>query len=204
MLHVLGISRSMTTRSVMRVAIQGINAQSLYHNMEHKKGFSTSTILLNSKEDKYKDKLHKIISNSRILSKLNKHPRFQKYFDSISEAGTITTLTSFIFLHELTAILPLFGLWWVTYNLNIHDNLELPSYIAESLDKCTKAIDKLVGDKYGQNLDRQRLILSGAISYAIVKLFYPLRIVLSLWWAPYCGRLVVAPLLKLKRYLFRK
>ncbi|KAL3230540.1 hypothetical protein RNJ44_00989 [Nakaseomyces bracarensis] len=187
--------------SYARAAIRRAIARPIYPPLAKPRPFCTTRVAFQLKEDKYKDRLHKIINGSKILSKLNKHPRFHKYFDNVSETGTIATLTSFLVLHELTAMLPLFGIWWVIYNLDIHDNLELPTYIADIMERCTKAIDKLVGDKYGQNLDRQRLVLSGAISYTIVKLLYPVRIILSLWWAPYCGRLVVTPFMKLKKYL---
>lgn len=204
LINFCGMGRSSINCSFTKVAIRRAITRPMQPVVEKSRTYSTTKTLFQLKEDKHKDRLHKIINNSRILSKLNKHPKFHKYFESVSEAGTITTFTSFLFLHELTAILPLFGMWWVIYNLDIHDNIELPNYIADLLERCTKAIDKLVGDKYGQDLDRQRLILSGAISYTIVKLLYPLRIILSLWWAPYCGKLVVAPFMKLKKYLIRK
>ena len=50
------------------------------------------------------DKLHKIISKSRLLTRLNRNPKFSHYFDRLSEAGTVPTLTSFFILHEVTAI----------------------------------------------------------------------------------------------------
>ncbi|KTA99239.1 MIOREX complex component 11 [Nakaseomyces glabratus] len=175
--------------------------RSLVRNSIVKRPFSRNNPVFSAETDKYKDKLHKIINNSRLLSRLNKNPRFHQYFNTVSETGTITTLTSFLVLHELTAIVPLFGMWWVIYNLDIHNDLELPGYLSDLLERCSKAIDKIVGDKYGQDLDRHRLILSGAISYTIVKLLYPLRIILSIWWAPHCGRFIVTPIRKLLKYL---
>ena len=71
-------------------------------------------------ERKYDDRLHKLISKSKVLTKLNSNPKFSHYFDRISEAGTLSTFASFLLIHELTAILPLLLLWWVFYLSLIH------------------------------------------------------------------------------------
>ncbi|QLL34777.1 hypothetical protein HG536_0H01520 [Torulaspora globosa] len=143
---------------------------------------------------KVEDRLHRIIGKSKILSRLNKNPKFAGYFDRLSEAGVTSTVTSFLVLHELTAIVPLFGLWWVLYQLDLPDQYELPLYFTDLLDRCGEAMEKLVGDKYSEGLDRNRLILAGAISYALVKMLYPVRVLISLWAAPYFGRWLLSPI----------
>ncbi|SJM86271.1 uncharacterized protein ZBIST_2767 [Zygosaccharomyces bailii] len=147
------------------------------------------------------DRLHRIISKSRILSRLNKQPRFTHYFDRLSEAGLTSTLTSFFVLHELTAIAPLFALWYIFYRLDLPEQYELPVYFTDALNQCGAAIEKLVGDKYNNDFDHNRLILAGAISYAIVKLLYPLRVLVSLWGAPYMGRWLLSPFRSIKSKL---
>ncbi|QLQ81894.1 hypothetical protein HG537_0G01480 [Torulaspora globosa] len=147
---------------------------------------------------KAEDRLHRIIAKSRILSRLNKNPKFAGYFDRLSEAGVTSTVTSFLVLHELTAIVPLFGLWWVFYQLDLPDQYELPLYFTDLLNRCGEAMERLVGDEYSEGLDRNRLILAGAISYALVKMLYPVRVLISLWGAPYFGRWLLVPINMLK------
>ncbi|CCD25126.1 Mrx11p NDAI_0E03090 [Naumovozyma dairenensis CBS 421] len=156
------------------------------------------------RKDEYNDKLHKMIKKSKVLTRLNDNPKFSHYFNRLSETGTIPTVTSFLLLHELTAIAPLLLLWWIFYNLDFEGestSFELPDYIHDLLERCNKAIDKLVGDKYDGKFDRKKLVLTGAISYTIVKLLYPARILLSLWGAPYFGRWMMIPFQRLKMYL---
>lgn len=150
------------------------------------------------KNEKSQDRLHKIIARSKILSKLNKNPKFAGYFDRLSEAGVTSSITSFFVLHEITAIIPLFGLWWVLYQLDLPDQYELPLYFTDLLNRCGEAMERLVGEEYSEGLDRNRLILAGAISYALVKMLYPVRVLVSLWGAPYFGRWLLAPIRKLR------
>lgn len=154
--------------------------------------------------NKRQDRLHRIISKSRILTRLNKQPRFALYFDKLSEAGITSTVTSFLILHELTAIAPLFAFWYVLYQLDLPEQYELPVYFKDLLNQCGDAIEKLVGDEYSSGFDHNRLILAGAISYAIVKLLYPLRVLVSLWGAPYVGRWLLGPFRKIKSKLKRR
>lgn len=72
------------------------------------------------------ERLLRILSKSRTLTKLSRSKRFSHYFDKLSQAGAISTVTSFLVLHELTAIVPLFGMWWVLYNLD--PSVILPSF----------------------------------------------------------------------------
>ncbi|CAI1764961.1 hypothetical protein SEUBUCD646_0P02400 [Saccharomyces eubayanus] len=148
-----------------------------------------------------KDKLHKIISKSRLLTRLNKNPKFSHYFDRISEAGTVPTITSFFILHELTAILPLFLLWWLFYNLDISDDLKLPNFLNGLMESCHAAMERFVGKRYQECLNKNKLILSGTIAYVTVKLLYPVRICFSIWGAPYFGKWLLLPFQKLKHLI---
>ncbi|CCE62331.1 hypothetical protein TPHA_0C01750 [Tetrapisispora phaffii CBS 4417] len=145
---------------------------------------------------KKKDMLHRMISKSKLLTKLNSHPNFKNYFDRISQTGTVSTVTGFLLLHELSAIVPLFALWWILYHSNIHDTLVLPEILHNLMEYCSDVMNRFVGDKY-PDLDRKRIIFTGALSYMTVKVLYPIRILLSLWAAPYFGNLLVSPFRKL-------
>lgn len=150
------------------------------------------------------EKIQRVIAKSKLLRRLNQNPKFSRYFFKLSEAGITSTVTSFLIMHELTAIAPLFGLWWVFYELDLPDQYELPLYFTNLLNQCGDAMERLVGDKYSEGFDRNRLILSGAISYAIVKFLYPLRVLFSLWAAPYMGKWLLAPFYKITSILKRK
>ncbi|SCU95345.1 LANO_0E10088g1_1 [Lachancea nothofagi CBS 11611] len=149
------------------------------------------------------DKLHKFIAKSRLLTKLSKKPRFRAYFDKLSQTNPVSTITSFLILHEITAIVPLFTLWWALYTLNLDDQYDLPVYFKDLLDRCGDSIEKLVGD-HCQGFDRNRLVLSGAVSYAIVKVLYPARVLVSLWAAPFFFKWLLNPFQRLARTFKRK
>ncbi|CAR23533.1 Mrx11p [Lachancea thermotolerans CBS 6340] len=142
------------------------------------------------------NKIYKLISKSKLLTRLSKRPAIGHYFDKLAETSPVSTISSFLILHEITAIVPLFGLWWVLYSLNLNEQYELPLYFKELLDQCGDSIEKLVGDR-SQGFDRNRLVLSGAISYAIVKILYPARVLFSLWAAPYFFKWFLGPFKKL-------
>ncbi|QEU60809.1 hypothetical protein KDRO_D05040 [Kluyveromyces lactis] len=151
---------------------------------------------------KIDDKLHRLIKKSKFLTKLNANPRYKHYFDKLSEAGAVSTMTSFLILHEITAIVPLFALWGLLYNLDPSDQYELPVYFKDLLNKCGESIGKLIGN-YDNGWDRDRLVVSGALAYAIVKVLYPARILFSLWAAPYVGTFVIIPFTKLRALIRR-
>ncbi|SCU85121.1 LADA_0D05820g1_1 [Lachancea dasiensis] len=146
------------------------------------------------------DRLHKFIAKSRFLTKLNERPKFRAYFEKLGKTNPVSTVSSFLIMHEITAIVPLFAFWWALYTLNFDEQYDLPVYFKDLLDRCGEVIEKLVGD-HDKGFDRNRLVLSGALSYAIVKLLYPLRILVSMWAAPFFLRWCLTPFRMLGRKL---
>lgn len=138
-----------------------------------------------------KDKLSKLIDESKVLSKLAHNPRFNNYFNKFKGEGAASIISSFLILHEITAVIPLCTIWWFIYTTDITES-EVPEYLS-------RILNKIVTNEYLN--DKKGLITSGAISYGIVKLMYPLRIFLSLWGAPYFSRWVIRPL---KQLVYRK
>ena len=135
-------------------------------------------------------KLKNIIDKSKLLTRLRKNPRFSRYFDKLLEASPIPTIASFFILHELTAIIPLFSVWYLLYNWNILGDINLSG---DFITQCSDAIERLVGTRASEFADKHRLIISGALSYALVKILAPARILVSLWGAPYVARWMVIP-----------
>ncbi|CAL9738209.1 MIOREX complex component 11 [Monosporozyma servazzii] len=156
----------------------------------------------NVKLDKERERLEKFIERSSILSKLNKNPKFNSYFIKLREVGAIPTITSFFILHELTAAIPLIFVWYILYHLNLWDEFNITESSNPILVKCSHAIERMVGDKY-ETLDKHKLVITGAISYSLVKVLGPLRMFVSLWAAPYFGKYLILPFYKFKPILKR-
>lgn len=150
----------------------------------------------------------------------------------------LTHITSFLILHEITAIVPLFGLagafhyyqWlppyfaegeWVLKGVTLFGNYFrrkgwiTSSDAASAKDAAEKGREEDVekagtkGDTIGKWWDRgeggTRLVIEFATAYAIVKVLMPLRIVISVWGAPWFARWTVVPLQSsFKRFFGKK
>ena len=188
------------TMSIHRVTISPPSTLHLYNSSIIKRSIHQREMPENKVDgtENYQNvRIKQLIKKSKLLSKLQANPRYSHYFEKITSSGTISMITSFFVLHELTAIIPLFSVWYALYNLDVLDNLDLSG---ELLTKCSGAIERLVGDKF-QEYDQHKLIVSGAMSYAAVKVLGPARIIVSLWGAPYFSRWLVMPFKKLQRLL---
>ena len=151
---------------------------------------------------KERERLENFIRKSKVLATLRGNPKFNSYFEKLKEVGTIPTVTSFFILHELTAVIPLFIIWYMLYHLDFWDDFNITESNNTLLIKCNQAIERLVGDKY-ESLDKHKLIITGAISYSIVKVAGPLRMFVSVWAAPYFGRYLMLPFNKMRLFLGR-
>lgn len=124
---------------------------------------------------------------------LKRVPKFlQKYCIRFIDAP-FSHVTAFLILHELTAIVPLVGIWWVLHKYNFSIPLDLPLW---AIDKGTKIIDKLLESvdfsKFSLN-DKWRIISEGAYAYVIVKFLLPVRVFVSLALMPWFARTFVVP-----------
>lgn len=176
-----------------------VRSQRLYTTNTKTEPIMASPISTSNATTKHKtrdmERLEQMIKKSKILTKLHQNPKFNKYFERLREVGAIPTVTSFIILHELTAVIPLLLCWYIFYHLNLFDGFNITESSNPLLIKCNAAIERMVGDKY-ETLDKHNLIISGAISYSIVKFLGPIRMLVSLWAAPYFGRYLVLPFYK--------
>lgn len=130
------------------------------------------------------------LKNHPILKRV---PRFlQKYCIRFIDAP-FSHVTAFLILHELTAIVPLVGIWWVLHKYNFSIPLDLPLW---AIDKGTKIIDKLLESvdfsKFLLN-DKWRIISEGAYAYVIVKFLLPVRVFISLALMPWFAKTFVVP-----------
>jgi hypothetical protein len=116
----------------------------------------------------------------------------------------ISHISAFLILHELTAIVPLVGLFSAFHYFNY-----LPPYITEGawvkegIEKFGRYFRKKgwLGDeggrrdvswRYGEGATRVLVEIGAA--WAITKAFLPFRLVLSVWGTPWFARWFVLPL----------
>ncbi|EGW33161.1 uncharacterized protein SPAPADRAFT_60471 [Spathaspora passalidarum NRRL Y-27907] len=97
---------------------------------------------------------------------------------------------SFMILHEITAIVPLFIIWWAFH--------QQPDYIPEvipewAISRATAIIENWLGNYVTINnfSDKVQFILEGAYAYTIVKVTLPLRLFASFALMPFGARLIV-------------
>ena len=134
------------------------------------------------------------ISNHPIIKKLPPflHPYFANFLNF-----PVSHLTSFLVLHELTAVVPLFGLW----SLFTHLDWPAASTITELLPPALvqsgeKYIDAMATRNSWTDLAGDN-ILRGALAYAVVKVLMPVRALLSVLATPWFAERVVIPVTRL-------
>lgn len=156
-------------------------------------------------------------------------PYFLQRFTKPLRDAPATHVTAFLVLHELTAVVPLFGLVAL-----FHSTQWLPSSLSDSqvVMEATKKFGKyftrkgwltteesVEGGSWGVSERGMRIVveyvcsaLRGipqadvarfATAYAITKILLPLRLVLSVWATPWFARYTVAPCVGLFRRMFR-
>lgn len=61
------------------------------------------------------EKLLKAMLKSKIITRMYNNPKYDRFFKELLEANTSTIVVTFFVLHEVTAIVPLFVLWYLAY-----------------------------------------------------------------------------------------
>ncbi|KLJ12138.1 hypothetical protein EMPG_09566 [Blastomyces silverae] len=159
---------------------------------------------------------------SRLRTRLqtfnNRLPRFLRPYTTPLLNAPVTHITSFLILHEITAVVPLLGLtgafhywgWipalgdgtvdegvkkfggWLKKKGWVGGEAEVQ---AEAVVEAEMGMQTAAGT-LGGNTDTDkgvRLILEFATAYAITKAMLPARIVLSVWATPWFARGVLGP-----------
>ncbi|CAG8049816.1 unnamed protein product [Penicillium salamii] len=162
-------------------------------------------------------------SHSRLRRFNDRLPRFLRAYTTPLFGAPVTHITSFLILHEITAILPLFGLVgafhygaWMpdltskTGESNAFDEgaarfgrwLKKKGWVDEA-DVDTVTERGVTGEK---RIERAgvRLVLEFATAYAITKALMPARLAASVWATPWFARAVFTPTANLARRLFRR
>ena len=141
---------------------------------------------------------------SRIERLESRLPRFLQRVVTPVRNAPVSHITSFLILHEITAVVPLVGLTAAFHYFNW-----LPPYISElkwfkeGTEKFGKYLrkkgwikqEKKTGRWFGRGESGVRIVVELATAYTIVKLLLPLRLLISVWLTPWFARWTVLPLM---------
>ena len=124
-------------------------------------------------------------------------------------------IVSFAVIHELTAAVPLVMLWWSFHHYRwLPPYFAEGKWVIEGVEKFgrwfrkkgwiedkeearveketkagrAKQVQQNVSRFWNTGEDTGRILVELATAYSIVKLLFPLRIALSVWWAPAAAR----------------
>lgn len=149
-------------------------------------------------------------------------PQFLRPYTSRLLNAPVTHTTSFLILHEITAVLPVIGLFAAFhYGSWLPDLSSVPgeqNAFEESVDKIGRWMKKkgwveesvptdadhvvAAEDSSGPERSGVHLVLEFATAYAITKALLPVRIAASVWATPWFARTVVGPVGKVAGRLF--
>lgn len=128
---------------------------------------------------------------AKIASRI---PKFLRPYTTDFMHAPISHVTAFIVLHELTAIVPLIGLWYVFHQHHEWIPMDLPTW---ALDKGMAVIDKGL-DKWDFSdysvTEKAKFIMEGTYAYAITKALFPFRLMFSVSMMPWFARWFVVPI----------
>ncbi|KAI9722932.1 MAG: hypothetical protein M1812_001381 [Candelaria pacifica] len=149
---------------------------------------------------------------NRIISRL---PKFlQKYTAPLINAP-LTHVTSFLLLHELTAVVPLLALAGIFhYTQWLPPFISEGKWVADGVEKFGRWFRKKgwLGDEekarrtrwWGKGEGGVRLVVELATAYAITKALLPLRLVFSVSATPWFARIAVVPLTSAMKRVFTR
>lgn len=159
-------------------------------------------------------------------------PRFLQPTVNGLRQAPLSHVAAFLVLHELTAIIPLFGLagafhywrWlppyfaegaWISAGVEKFGRyFRKKGWISERGEKDVEEQAKQgkarsfekqnVSKWFNRGEDATRWVVEFATAYALVKVLLPLRIVLSVWGSPWFARFAVIPIGNATRSVFRR
>ncbi|KAJ3044752.1 hypothetical protein HDU99_009904, partial [Rhizoclosmatium hyalinum] len=111
---------------------------------------------------------------------------FASVRDFIKRTSPASHLTSFLILHELTAILPLPAIYYTLQATQIQVPVppEIMSQAEEKMEKVMRRYGWGQGEERGENGElvplKARMLVDMATAYGIVKVLMPVRLALSL------------------------
>ncbi|KAF1962591.1 hypothetical protein CC80DRAFT_400857 [Byssothecium circinans] len=165
---------------------------------------------------------HPPTAQSRIERFNRRMPKFLHKYTNALASAPVSHITSFLILHEITAIVPLFGLaatfhythWlptWFTEGAIVLQGVErFGKYFkrkgwirSEDAEEAELEVEMRRRDKaWNIGEGGVRLVVEFATAYAVTKALLPLRIIASVWATPwFAGKAVVPMMARFKRLL---
>lgn len=169
---------------------------------------------------------------SRFDRFIARTPRFLRPALTGLQRAPVSHVAAFIILHELTAIVPLFGLagafhywhWLPPYFAEgawISEGVEKfaryfrkKGWISESDEReveeqtrqgnADRVEKQSISKWFNRGESATRWVVEFATAYAVVKVLLPLRILVSAWGSPWFARLAVIPVGNATKALFRR
>ncbi|KAH3689010.1 hypothetical protein WICPIJ_000009 [Wickerhamomyces pijperi] len=140
--------------------------------------------------------------NPTVLKIIQSLPKpLQKYAQKLS-TSPVSHITSFLILHELSAIIPFIALWYVFHEFQfLPTSLEIPLWVVTQGEKFAKAV---IGESTLNGFDlveRSKLLVEGASAYGVVKVLLPIRILGSVLCTPWFARVIVEPLFNFMKWI---
>ncbi|KAI5211663.1 hypothetical protein E4T42_08108 [Aureobasidium subglaciale] len=159
--------------------------------------------------------------HSRISRLEARLPRFLGRYVAPLRNAPISHITAFLILHELTAVIPLFGLTFVFHKFDwLPPFFSEGYYVKEGVAKFGRYFRRKgwIRDADGEGFEDEknrkgfakwwpkgedgvRLLVEVATAYAITKALLPLRLGLSLWLTPNFAKISTLPI---KKFFKRK
>ncbi|KAL2863332.1 uncharacterized protein BJX67DRAFT_263430 [Aspergillus lucknowensis] len=154
-------------------------------------------------------------AQSRLRRFNNRLPSFLRAYTTPLLTAPATHVTSFLILHEISAVLPLFGLVAAFHYGNWLPDLTSYSGFEDGTRRFTRWLKKkgwvedVDADEVASGMATEervgvRLVLEFATAYVATKALLPLRIAGSVWATPWFARVAVAPIGRGVRGLFRR
>ncbi|KXL47490.1 hypothetical protein M433DRAFT_3282 [Acidomyces richmondensis BFW] len=155
-------------------------------------------------------------SSSRIARLETRLPRFLQRYTTPLRRAPLSHVTAFLLLHELTAVLPLFGFaalfhyagWlpsWFSEGVWVQQGIEIfGRWLRKRGWVGGQDQDEGSGKWWGKGEAGVKLVVEFATAYAVTKALLPLRLVLSVWATPWFARWTVLPATDLVKRMFKK
>ncbi|KAF2208573.1 hypothetical protein CERZMDRAFT_101319 [Cercospora zeae-maydis SCOH1-5] len=147
---------------------------------------------------------------ARIESRL---PKFLRRYVVPLRNAPFSHITAFLILHEITAIVPLFGLAGVFHYTNwLPPFISEGKWVSDGVEKFGNWMRKkgwlsgetTSGKFFGRGEKGTRLVVEFATAYAITKALLPLRLILSVWATPWFATWTMLPVTNFLSKFFRR
>lgn len=150
---------------------------------------------------------------SRLTRIESRTPKFLRRYIQPLRNAPISHISAFLILHELTAIVPLFGLAAAFHYTNwLPPFISEGKWVSDGVEKFGRYMRKKGwiseeergGRWFGRGETGTRVVVELATAYAVTKALLPLRLVLSVWGTPWFATWTVLPVTRRLAGLFKR